>query len=77
MKIVQTVIAGAVAAAVANVALAARSPGVERNTEGFLEAMAKAGAPPLESLSPPMHGRPWRLRKPAPSWRRPTSARRR
>nr|WP_245486930.1 MULTISPECIES: alpha/beta hydrolase [Rhizobium] len=52
MKIVQTVIAGAVAAAVANVALAARSPGVERNTEGFLEAMAKAGAPPLESLSP-------------------------
>ncbi|WP_245510400.1 alpha/beta hydrolase fold domain-containing protein [Rhizobium pisi] len=52
MKIVQTVIAGAVAAAVANVALAARSPGVERNTQGFLEAMAKAGAPPLESLSP-------------------------
>ncbi|AVC47214.1 alpha/beta hydrolase fold family protein (plasmid) [Rhizobium leguminosarum bv. viciae] len=52
MKIVQTVIAGAVAAAVANVALAARSPGVERNTKGFLEAMAKAGAPPPESLSP-------------------------
>jgi len=33
-------------------ALAAGSPGVEHNTQGFLEALAKGGGQPLETLSP-------------------------
>ncbi len=36
----------------AGAALAAGSPGVEHNTQGFLEALAKGGGPPLETLSP-------------------------
>ncbi len=34
------------------VALAAGSPGVERNTQAFLESLAKGGGKPLETLSP-------------------------
>ncbi|QNM97999.1 alpha/beta hydrolase [Chitinimonas koreensis] len=33
-------------------ALAAGSPGVERRTQGFLDALAAAGGPPLETLAP-------------------------
>lgn len=33
-------------------ALAAGSPGVEHNTQAFLEALAAAGGKPLETLSP-------------------------
>jgi acetyl esterase len=36
----------------AGAALAAGSPGVEHNTQGFLEALAKGGGQPLETLSP-------------------------
>ncbi|VVP54234.1 alpha/beta hydrolase [Pseudomonas fluorescens] len=35
-----------------NVAVASASPGVERNTQGFLEALAASGGQPLETLSP-------------------------
>jgi acetyl esterase/lipase len=52
MKFISTIITGAVAAASATVALAAGSPGVERNTQAFLEAMAKAGGRPFETLTP-------------------------
>lgn len=33
-------------------AMAAGSPGVERNTQSFLEALAKGGGKPIETLSP-------------------------
>lgn len=33
-------------------AMAAGSPGVERNTQSFLEALAKGGGKPIEALSP-------------------------
>jgi acetyl esterase/lipase len=36
----------------ASAALAAGSPGVEHNTQAFLEALAKGGGQPLETLSP-------------------------
>ena len=36
----------------AGAAPAAGSPGVEHNTQGFLEALAKGGGQPLETLSP-------------------------
>jgi acetyl esterase len=36
----------------AGAASAAGSPGVEHNTQGFLEALAKGGGQPLETLSP-------------------------
>lgn len=46
-------IIGAAAVALASsLASAAGSPGVERNTQGFLEALAKGGGQPLETLSP-------------------------
>ncbi|MGF6400285.1 acetyl esterase [Pseudomonas frederiksbergensis] len=54
MKLIRTIIASAVTVATATVALAAGtgSPGVERNTQAFLEAVAKAGGQPLETLAP-------------------------
>lgn len=52
MKLISTVVAGVVAAASATVALAAGSPGVERNTQAFLDAMAKAGGRPFETFTP-------------------------
>lgn len=55
MKFIRTLIASgaaATAATVATVALAAGSPGVERNTQAFLDAAAKAGGQPFETLSP-------------------------
>lgn len=38
--------------ATVTVALAAGSPGVEHNTQAFLDALAKGGGQPLEALSP-------------------------
>ena len=52
MKTTLKALAAAVATLAASVALAAGSPGVERNTQAFLEALAKGGGQPLETLSP-------------------------
>jgi acetyl esterase/lipase len=52
MKLKFNLIAASVAALVTGTALAAGSPGVERNTQAFLEALAKGGGQPLEQLSP-------------------------
>lgn len=41
----------AIATAVSSFAMAAGSPGVEHNTQAFLEALAKGGGQPLETLS--------------------------
>lgn len=46
------IIAAATIALASSLAGAAGSPGVERTTQGFLEALAKGGGQPLESLSP-------------------------
>lgn len=51
MKITQRLAAGLLALAVSN-AFAAGSPGVEHNTQGFLDALAAGGGQPLETLSP-------------------------
>lgn len=40
-----------IATAVSSFAMAAGSPGVEHNTQAFLEALAKGGGQPLETLS--------------------------
>lgn len=52
MKLKFKIVAASVAALLAGTALAAGSPGVERNTQAFLEALAKGGGQPLETLSP-------------------------
>lgn len=52
MKLISTIVASTVAVASATVALAAGSPGVERNTQAFLDAMAKAGGQPFETFTP-------------------------
>src|SRR5277367_2827684 len=46
------VLAASLLACAAQVTLAAGSPGVERQTEGFLNALAAGGGKPLEQLSP-------------------------
>lgn len=51
MNISRTLTAGLLALAI-NSSFAAGSPGVERNTQGFLDALAAGGGQPLESLSP-------------------------
>lgn len=51
MKLSRTLTAGLLALAV-NSAFAAGSPGVERNTQGFLDALAAGGSKPLETLAP-------------------------
>lgn len=45
------ILTAAVAAFASSFALAAGSPGVERNTQAFLEVLAKGGGKPLETLS--------------------------
>ncbi|MEN6079488.1 alpha/beta hydrolase [Chromobacterium piscinae] len=45
------IIAAAASALIAGSALAAGSPGVERHTQAFLQALAKGGGQPLETLS--------------------------
>jgi acetyl esterase/lipase len=52
MKLKLKIVIAAAAALVAGTALAAGSAGVERNTQAFLEALAKGGGQPLETLSP-------------------------
>ncbi|MBL0952427.1 MAG: alpha/beta hydrolase, partial [Pseudomonas sp.] len=51
MNISRTLTAGLLALAI-NSSFAAGSPGVERTTQGFLDAPAAGGGQPLESLSP-------------------------
>ncbi|WP_370307322.1 alpha/beta hydrolase [Sinimarinibacterium flocculans] len=51
MSIKSTLLA-ATAAVLTTPALAAGSPGVERTTQAFLEALAQGGGQPLETLSP-------------------------
>jgi len=45
------ILTAAIAIAVSSFAVAAGSPGVERNTQAFLEALTKGGGQPLETLS--------------------------
>jgi acetyl esterase/lipase len=49
---VRQAIAAAITSLAAATTLAAGSPGVEHNTQAFLEALAKGGGQPLETLSP-------------------------
>ncbi|MFV9655624.1 alpha/beta hydrolase [Pseudomonas sp. NY15366] len=51
MKISRTLTAGLLALAI-NSSFAAGSPGVERTTQGFLNALASGGGQPLETLLP-------------------------
>lgn len=51
MNISRTLTAGLLALAIGN-SFAAGSPGVERNTQGFLDALAASAGQPLETLAP-------------------------
>lgn len=51
MNISRTLAAGLLALAIGN-SFAAGSPGVERNTQGFLDALAAGAGQPLETLTP-------------------------
>lgn len=52
MKLKSTILAATIAAVVSSSVLAAGSAGVERSTQAFLDALAKGGGKPLETLSP-------------------------
>lgn len=52
MNITRKILAASITALAASAALAVGSPGVERNTQVFLEALAKGGGKPIEALSP-------------------------
>ena len=52
MNRIRNVFAASLLSLAAGAALAAGSPGVEHNTQGFLDALAKGGGAPLETLSP-------------------------
>jgi len=52
MKNVSTLLSGAVLAVAIGNAFAAGSPGVEHNTQAFLQALEDGGGKPLETLSP-------------------------
>ena len=52
MKNVSTLLSGAVLAVAIGNAFAAGSPGVEHNTQAFLQALEAGGGKPLETLSP-------------------------
>lgn len=52
MTFTTKILTAAIATAVSSFAMAAGSPGVEHNTQAFLEALAKGGGKPLEMLSP-------------------------
>jgi len=52
MKFTSKIAAATLAAIVTGSALAAGSAGVEHNTQAFLDALAKGGGQPLETLSP-------------------------
>lgn len=71
-------VAGSLLAVATGAALAAGSPGVERNTQAFLDALAAGGGKPLETLSPAEARAVLVGAQAAPRCRcrRPTSARR-
>ena len=52
MKRIRNVFVTSLLSLAAGAALAAGSPGVESTTQGFLEALAKGGGKPMETLSP-------------------------
>lgn len=52
MKTTSKIFAASILGLAVNAALAAGSPGVEHNTQAFLEAIAKGGGKPLEQLAP-------------------------
>jgi len=52
MNFPRKVLAASIAVLAVGTAQAAGSPGVERNTQAFLEALAKGGGKPIEALSP-------------------------
>lgn len=52
MQFKHHLVAASALALASTLSLAAGSPGVERNTQAFLEALAKGGGQPLETLSP-------------------------
>ena len=52
MNPVRNLVATALVSLASGAAVAAGSPGVERNTQAFLEALAASGGKPIESLSP-------------------------
>src|SRR5690606_13542542 len=52
MKSISSAVAGSLLALSVTQAFAAGSPGVERNTQAFLEALAAGGGKPLETLAP-------------------------
>lgn len=52
MKFTNKLIAASAMTLASTLSLAAGSPGVEHNTQAFLEALAKGGGQPLETLSP-------------------------
>ncbi|AOE84852.1 alpha/beta hydrolase [Pseudomonas sp. TCU-HL1] len=52
MKPISTFVASSLLALSVGQAFAAGSPGVERNTQAFLEALAAGGGKPLETLAP-------------------------
>lgn len=52
MTLTRKLIAASAMALASTLSLAAGSPGVERTTQSFLDALAKGGGQPLETLSP-------------------------
>lgn len=52
MKVTHKLIAASAMALASTLSLAAGSPGVEHHTQAFLEALAKGGGQPLETLAP-------------------------
>lgn len=52
MQTVRNLLASSAAILAVSTAAAAGSPGVERNTEAFLDVLAKSGGQPLETLTP-------------------------
>ena len=52
MKRTRTALATSLLSLAASTAMAAGGPGVERTTQAFLEALAKSGGKPLETLAP-------------------------
>jgi acetyl esterase len=52
MKVLAKLLSATLVSAAATAALAVASPGVEHNTQAFLDALAASGGKPLETLSP-------------------------
>ena len=52
MNLTHKIFAASISVLAATAAIAAGSPGVEHNTQAFLESLAKGGGKPLETLSP-------------------------